>query len=201
MKSLVAFLNQKSSAELRLIADTWQANLTDRLYTGNSFQLAQEMQSEFLQRRLVEQMDPVLTGWLEFFIDQPEFSITQAELDRLKPDYADQEANLKKLKQAGLLYEEKTIVTEGAGAPGRAEIPPVKAVKPGWSEIYGWRNRDKVAGSLKTIITSLTAPRELARPLGRLLAEKKASLEPPTGQPALKPAQVTLFHLVSMLET
>lgn len=199
MKSLVAYLNHKSAAELRFIADTWQANLTDRLYTGNTFQLAQEMQSEFLQRRLVESMEPELFQWLELVIDQPEFTISQAELDHLNPDQPQREAELKQLKLAGLLFEEKTLVTEEAAVPGQA--PPVKALKPGWSEIYGWRNRDKVAGSLKTVVSTLVVPRELARPLARLLAEKKASLEPPSGQPTLKPTQISLFYLLSLLET
>jgi hypothetical protein len=201
MKSLVAYLNKKSSAELRVIAESWQANLTDRLYTGNTFQLAQEMQSEFLQRRLVDYLEPELAQWLEFFISRTEFTISLEELDRLKPASPERDADLKKLKQIGLLFEEKTIVAEEGSPSGQPETPPVKPVKAGWSEIYGWRNRDKIAGSLKTVLSTLSVPREVARPLARLLAEKRASIEPPPDQPVLKPTQLPLHHLLTGLET
>lgn len=201
MKSLVAYLNQKSSGELRVIAETWQATLTDRLYTGNTFQLAQEMQSEFLQRRYVDHLNGIMVEWLNFFISQPEFTITSADLDRRRPEVGVQELVLKELMQAGVLFEDKIIVTEELSASSQPETAPVKPLKPGWSEIYGRRNHAKVAGSLKTVLTTLTLPRELARPLARLLVEKKTSQPPTPDHTVLKPTQLPLHYLLAGLET
>jgi hypothetical protein len=198
MKSLVSYLNQKSANELRFIAETWQANLTDRLFTGNTFQLAQEMQNEFLERRYVDSLTPFQAAWLTFFLEQPDYTITYDELVRQQPEAADRELMLKTFKAAGVLIEEKTLVNDQSkpGQTGPASTRP----RSGWSEIYGGHNRDKVARSFKTILTNLIVPRELARPLARLLAEKKADLEPGNGLPALKKTRIPLKSLLFPLE-
>ncbi len=198
MKSLVAYLNQKSASELRVIAETWQANLTDRLYTGNTFELAQEMQSEFLQRRYLDTLSPFMTEWLTFFIEQADSTIIYDELVRQQPRQDDREVTLKEFKAAGILFEEKTLVADESGA-GQAGTVPAKPLKAGWGEIYGSRNRARVAGSLKIVQTTLTVPRELARPFDRLLAEKKLS-EEGYDEPGLKPSQVPLNYLLTSLE-
>lgn len=198
MKSLVAYLNQKSALELRTIADTWHANLTDRLFTGNTFQLAQEMQSEFLQRRYIESLSPVMAEWLEFFIGQPDLTIALDELVRQQPVQSYREKALSEFKAAGVVFEEKTLVPD-QDAGGQAGIAPVKPARSGWGEIYGNRNRDRVAGSLKTVQTTLSVPRELARSFDRLLAERKVS-EEGYDEPGLKPSQMSLKWLLSSLE-
>lgn len=200
MKSLVAYLNQKSSGELRNIAETWQANLTDRLFTGNTYQLAQEMQSEFMQRRLVDSLDEATADWLKFFTEQPDFTISEPELVHLHPEMGQQDQILKELKLAGLLFEEKTLVPVDLLSNDPAEAAPVKPVKPGWSEIYSRRNPDKVAGSLKSVQTSLSLPRELARPLARILSERESFFRPRNDQPTLRPSQLPLSHLLAGLE-
>src|SRR5438270_612125 len=71
MRTLVSYLNEKSPQELMSIAQLWEANLTGKLYPGSTYQLAQEMQSEFLQRRLIEKLSPAQLSLLNFLISQP----------------------------------------------------------------------------------------------------------------------------------
>lgn len=171
MRTLVSYLNERPPQDLRNIAENWQASLTDRLYTGNTFQLSQEMTSEFLQRRLLEKLAKPELDLLRHFIGLPGFVTSLRELATTQTPQTSDEAQLDhlttSLRQSGLLFEDK-VRAEPDDPDGKVETPKAR---PGWGEIYGWRGRNVPTVALKEV---LVLPRELARPLSRLLAEKEA---------------------------
>lgn len=194
MRSLVSFLNERGPQELRVIAEYWQANLTDRLYTGNTFQLSQEMQSEFLQRRVIEKLSPMEINLLEAFVRQADFSSSWADLSMARPDLAGFQPQLAALRKAGLLFDQQ-VRDEGDDSITITE-PPKK--QPGWSELYSRRKRAEPSGPLK-VIHSL--PREIARPFARLLAEKTLSDRPVLAdRTTLKLSHLPLPQLLAGLE-
>ncbi len=164
MRTLVSYLNEKTPQELRLIAELWEASLSDRLYTGNTFQLAQEMQSEFMQRRVLEKLEAGQLQTLAFFSNYsgPALSVEEAavELNRAKATL-----EIMRLRQVGLLYDDRVKVDNLPTPTGQANEPRKRS---GFSEIYGRPSATPTANKKAVIVL----PRELARPLQRLVSEK-----------------------------
>jgi hypothetical protein len=192
MRALVSYLNEKTPQDLRVIAELWEASLTDRLYTGNTFQLAQEMLSEFLQRRLLEKLDLPQLKLLAFLAVQP--ATYNFTLDELTQNFQGEEVTQSalRLRQMGLLYDDSIRLSEPASFSARmAQEQPEQG---GWKSIYQQRNRPTPAGPRKAV---LVLPRELAHSLKRLVNERLGSL----GElPALKISHLPLPQLLERLE-
>lgn len=187
MRTLVSYLNEKTPQDLRVIAELWEASLTDRLYTGNTFQLAQEMQSEFLQRRLLEKLEENDLKLMAWFTRQPAPTPTLEELVRAM-NSVDVPSQVKRLRQFGLLYEDrvKEVSSEGSVTPA----PPSRR---GWGELYS-RNLNLTTPGKKAVFV---LPRELAHPFHRLVNEKLNSTHPVGG---VKISHLPLQQLVERLE-
>ncbi len=169
MRTLVSYLNEKTPQDLRTIAELWEVSLTERLYNGNSFQLAQELQSEFLQRRLLEKLDEANLKVLAYFVARPAQGVTLEDIVIEGLTAEDIKPSVQKLRLFGLIYHERIhedITVDENVLLGRANR------RGGWNDIYGSRKPASpiTATNLKM---QLVMPRELARPFARLLDEKQ----------------------------
>ncbi len=181
MRTLVSYLNERSPQELRLIAERWQANQSEHLYPGQTFELSQEMSSEFLQRRLLEKLGPSELQVLGFFITQPNYTGSKAELIiGLNLTEVAAAAQITLLSQTGLIFPDKL----------RDATAPTISVPKVWGNT---RFRAELAPGKSVLVF----PRELAKPLRRLMGEK---LTPDTSKTKLKPSQLPLRQLLEGLE-
>lgn len=185
MRTLVSYLNDRNPQDLRLIAEKWEANQIDRLTAGNSFQLAHEMSSEFLQRRLLEKLTSLELAALQFFVHRENF-VSDVESLANALDWSKEQAIgiATALTQMGLLFNEKEPI-EGA--------EPIKKVVT--SRRGGW---SKYLEAVETVIPTrdvLVMPRELARSFTHLLNEKL-----PQNLPAVKLSHAPLQQLLESIE-
>ena len=163
MRSLVSYLNDKTPQERRLIGETWQANITERLDAGNAYPLAQEMESEFLQRRLLEKLTPADLEILALFLAQPDFLLDPAR----QPATVLEGSKL--LRQSGLIYDDRA-----KRDPTDPPSPPPPKNRGGWDTPYNGRFRQGIEDDgLKPV---WLLPRELGRPFARLVPERQNSL-------------------------
>ncbi len=167
MRTLISYLNQRPPAELKVIAEFWNADLTSRLFSGNAFELAKQISTEFLQRRVLEKLDRELVQILSLFLVRPDATTTLAELSRdAAKSVAETETLVKKLREFGLVYNdtvkieaEEQILSPQPPARRRGSFgaPPSSAL------------------SLFKQKPVLIVPRELSRPFQRMLAERQSS--------------------------
>ncbi|MEI6044326.1 MAG: helicase-associated domain-containing protein [Chloroflexota bacterium] len=170
MRTLVSYLNQKRPQELKRFAELWEANLTDRLSNGNTFQLAQEMQSEFLQRRLLEKLNEDDLTLLAFFTTQSTSGLSQEDLLQ-KFKLNEIGPSLLRLRQLGLLYEDKIKAENSQITTPNLPLIEPPAERRIWDRSYSLSSND----STTDLKTTLLLPRELTHSLRRLVAEKQAS--------------------------
>ncbi len=193
MRSLVSYLNERPPQDLRIISELWQVNLTDRLYSGNAYQLSQEMQSEFLQRRIVENLTRQERECLRWFLNQSEFTANLAELsESLSVNYDELKRQAMALRKAGLLFDERILSQVLGWQPPE---DPTSTRRSGWGDLYRHR-----ANNIPTVQARLlmVVPRELARPLGRLLNEiEEASINE---LPTIALSRLPLINLLNRLE-
>ncbi len=172
MRTLISYLNAKTPRELQTIAEQWEATVTDRLTGGNAFQLAQEMQSEFLQRRLIEKLDGPQLELVRLFARQPNYTANLQELaDKQQLELLKLTGPASQLVYAGIFFEDKFKT----GADDPYAIAPEEGRKAGWGQLYNWRTSGQTGTPRKIV---LVMPREVARPLERLVAEWQASQQP-----------------------
>jgi DNA-binding MarR family transcriptional regulator len=159
MRTLVSYLNERPPKELQIIAEKWEANLSERLVRGQTFELAQEMTNDFLQRRLLEKLSSTELMTLQFFVNYPNYTASTEELmEALGSSPATATQNITSLVQSGLLFYDSS------------KNPVSKLPKPSPSARFTLsENNNAVKGDL------LVCPRELARPLQRLVTEKLQS--------------------------
>jgi hypothetical protein len=158
MRTLVSYLNERSPKELQAIAEKWEANLSERLVRGQTFELAQEMTSDFLQRRLLEKLSPAELVTLQFFVNYPNYTASTEELmDALGSSHSIATQNIASLAQSGLLFHDSSKTPVSA----LPKLPP--SVRFMLSE----------NNTLKRAL--VVCPRELAKPLQRLVIEKLQS--------------------------
>ena len=156
MRTLVSYLNERSPQELRLIAERWEANQSEHLYPGQTFELSLEMSSEFLQRRLIEKLGLVELETLRFFIRQPNYTATKAELSiGLNLTEAEATTHITNLSHTGLIFPD-TIRDSNAPAMSAPKV---------WGNT---RYRTDLAPGKSVLVF----PRELAKPFRRLIGEK-----------------------------
>ncbi len=185
MRTLVSYLNERTPQELRNIAESWQINLSGPLYAGNAFELAEQMIGEFRQRRMLEQLTPPMLQLFEFFLKQSNSTATlQQAADKLKKELKIITTIAVKLRELGLLYPERTSPFDSL---------------PRFTEIY---NRVSNRARPTQNPDELAIPRELSRPLLRLVNEKLAA-DNATGEvkSGFKITQLPLVNLLQRLET
>ena len=186
MRSLVSYLNDKTPQEQRLISETWQASVTERLDGGNAYQLAQEMESEFLQRRLIERLTPADLELLAVFLARPDYILDPAR--QPSPPSFDR---AKLLRQYGLIYDDRA-----KRDPDDPPSPPPPKNRGGWDTSYNGRFRKGIEDDgLKPV---WLLPRELGRPFARLVPERLSSQAGLTGGVPL--SRQPLTALVARLE-
>ncbi|NWJ48430.1 MAG: helicase-associated domain-containing protein [Chloroflexi bacterium] len=190
MKTLVGYLNERSPIELRGIVDFWEVTLTTKLFSGNTFELAKQMTSEFMQRRMLEKLGLEQQRLLLTLVSQQEPVLQGIELAamlQLPPAVADKLIN--ELRNDGLIYPD-TIRIPASGI--ESIMPPAPQRKNSWGD-FNRRNQPEL---FQTKIV-FTVPRELSRSLKRLISER---LE--VGEYKASNNQIKLSHLplVSLLQ-
>ena len=161
MQTLINYLNTLTTPELKRIADAWQADLPDRLYQGNTYHLAQEMSSDYLLRRHVAKMTPDQLIIVAIFSQKPDFTYTKDDLTKLiAPGKLDVPQTTTKLREIGLMFYER----------GKAEPSTAVAAR------FGMAALPKNVVPANQII-NFVIPRELARPLRRIVIERLGNNE------------------------
>jgi len=188
MRTLVSYLNERTPQELKNIAEAWQINLSGPLYSGNAFELAEQMSGEFRQRRLLEQLTPTLLQLLEFFLKQTNSTASlQQAAEKLKKEQKVITTLTVKLRELGLLYPEMSSLSGLASVRHRLD------------DFYS-RTASRARPSQNP--DELVVPRELSRPLMRLVSEKMvADSAPAEGKSGFKITQLPLVNLLKRLET
>jgi len=194
MRTLVSYLNEKTPQALKAIAELWEANLTDRLVSGNTFQLALEMQSEFLQRRLLEKLDADQLKLLALFVSRPsEIGLSLDNIRAKDPDLTPDQLNpaLLRLRQFGLLHDDRARVAD----PKAKSDPFLTLPNPARSlnEFDSPPSRSTPRQAVQIL------PRELTYSLQRLVNERLASLEQAQSQ-GQKISRLPLEQLLGRLE-
>lgn len=184
MRTLVSYLNERTPQDLRIIAEKWDANQTDRLISGNTFQLAQEITNEFLQRRIVEKLSAQEVAVLQFIIKQEDYTAAVEDIAAALSWPKEQATTVTNaLVQLGLLFNEEQVIKDAEPI-----TRPITTRKSGWGKF--------LLATETTLPTKnvLTMPRELARPFARLLSEKFPD-EPPAVNLSHLPLKQLLQHL------
>lgn len=170
MKTLLHYLNSSTPQLLRQISEAWEANLSDRLTSGNAFELNKEMQAEFLQRRIFATLTEPELQFLQSLLEKPDYSFSKVALIgalKNQSEFNQFEATLKTLQKKGLVFEEHALADAKDPA---AIMSPVKDTSRGWATIYNNSRRGRTEYAYYKIVE--TVPRELARPFVRFLAER-----------------------------
>lgn len=187
IRTLVSYLNERTPQELRTIADKWGASQVERLVSGNTFQLSQEMDSEFLQRRLVEKLSRPQLGALQFFIRQEDQIATHAQFVAASGLPASEAtAVLVDLTQIGLLFTATVPDTDAE------PITTSSRNRSGWNGYRAMFSETRLPEK-----KVLVFPHELVKRFQRLIEEKLAENKPELG---LKLTQLPLRQLLSRVE-
>jgi hypothetical protein len=138
MKPLIYYLNIRSPQDLSRIAEIWEASLGETMVSGGAYELAQEMQSEFLQRRIFLALNPTQLKLLEALLKQTEFSASRLELHKLLPHLNESQLNLtlEQLQKMGIVFELRVKVA--ADDPEGTLVEQTAPAK-GWGQLYGSR--------------------------------------------------------------
>ncbi len=187
MRTLVSYLNERHPRELEALAQRWEISLGDRPSGNYSFHLAIAMQSEFLQRRVVEKLKAEEQKLLRLYLRQPNYTANLDELhEEAKFDPDELAIALSRLTEFGLFFYDKIKTTED-------DRFVIKERKP---RRDNWRNSLAQADLPNPQKLVLVVPRELARSLNRLLTEREASEK--TGiWPSRQPLPTLLTNLGS----
>jgi|GEM_PF-1953862 len=196
MRTLVSFLNEKKPQELRGIAEYWEANITNPLYSGNAFELALEMSKEFFQRRLIEKIPAPQLDLLRALLKKPNYYSVSSELSAELNITVDQTNNLiEQLEKAGIVFSD-TVKVEPHEKTDPV-TPPPQGPRSGWNNLYGRRPPEPTPIPRKLV---WAIPRELAKPLQRLIHEKFASDRNLSVIGNIKISHLPLLNLLQRLE-
>jgi hypothetical protein len=188
MKPLIYYLNVRSSQELSRIGEVWDANLSEQMISGGTYQLAQEMQSEFLQRRVFTALNPTQLQLLEVLLKQTEFSAGRQELQKLLPHLNESQLalTLEQLQKMGIIFELRLKTT--ADDPEGVQIEQSAPAK-GWGQLYGSRRIPQPVETARYKLV-FSVPREIARPFRRFITEREVR----------QPSRIALENLLGLLE-
>jgi hypothetical protein len=173
MKPLIYYLNMRSPQELSRIAEVWDANLSERMASGGAYELAQEIQSEFLQRRVFTNLNPTQLKVLETLLKQSEFTASRLELHKQLPQLNEAQLilTLEQLQKMGVVFELR--VKAETGDPEGTLIEQTAPTK-GWAQLYGSRRIPQPVETARYKLVN-TVPRETGRTFRRFLSEQEVS--------------------------
>jgi len=193
LKTLVAYLNERAPIELREIVDFWEVTLSTKLFSGNTFELAKQMISEFMQRRVLEKLGVEQQRLLLTLVSQQEAVLQVFELAamlQIPPTVAEKLVN--ELRNNGLIYPDTIRIPV-------AELESIKPSIPKRKNSWGDYNRRNQAELFQTKIV-VTVPRELTHSLKRLLSEKLEVGEFSASSNQIKYSHLPLISLLKKSE-
>jgi hypothetical protein len=198
VKTLVAYLNEKTPQEMRNIADYWEASVTSKLTGGNTFELSRQLTSEYMQRRALEKLPPAQLFFLQKLLDRPQATALQSDLSTvigLPTDETDSLASA--LRVTGFIYQDAVRVEAKEGAPA-IPPPPTSGRGKGWRDLY--RDPRQATSNLFQTRLVVLVPREMARTLSRLIREKLESSSEQATIPEVRFSSLPLYRLLASIE-